>query len=325
LQSYDILDTVCDKALDDIAALAARLVGVPIALVTLIDGRQQWFKARFGTELRETPRHQSFCGYAILDVKPLVVGDATADPRFADNPLVAGKPNIRFYAGVPLINPDGFALGTLCVIDVKPRDFSADQIQILTELARSVMTTLELHRAVKDMRALALTDALTGLGNRAALIDKAERAIARLGRHGEIFALLMIDLDKFKDLNDSQGHQAGDQALVEVARTLRAGARREDMVARLGGDEFAVLLAACDPADLQAGGDRVRHAVNAAMRARGWGVTASIGGVTFTAPPADVAEALALVDAATYRAKARGGDVVITGDHPSELMAEAAA
>jgi diguanylate cyclase (GGDEF)-like protein len=324
LQSYDVLDTVCDTALDEIAALAARLIGAPIALVTLLDGQRQWFKARVGLEAAETPRDQAFCGYAILGDQMLVVPDATNDRRFADNPLVTGAPDIRFYAGVPLINPQGFALGTLCVIDRAPRELTAEQRETLTSLARSVMTTLELHRAMKDMRALALSDTLTGLANRAALTDMAERAIARQRRHGEPFALLLVDLDGFKSLNDTCGHAAGDRALIEVARTLSVVARREDMAARIGGDEFALLLVACNAADLSTTADRIRVAVELSMRQRGWSVTASVGGVHFRQPPETVERALSLADVTMYVAKQTGRNRVATIGFPAPELAEAA-
>ncbi len=324
LQSYDILDTVCDRALDEIAALAARLTDTPIALVSLLDGRRQWFKARVGLEATETPRDQAFCGYAILGETMMVVPDATRDPRFADNALVTGAPDIRFYAGVPLVNPQGFALGTLCVIDRKPRELNVEQRETLTSLARSVMTTLELHRAMKDMRALALSDTLTGLPNRAALIDMTERTMARQRRHGEPFAVLLIDLDGFKALNDNQGHAAGDRALVDVSRTLSGVARREDMAARIGGDEFVLLLVACNAADLSATADRIRVAIESDMRSHGWSVTASIGGVHFRQPPDSFDQALSLADAAMYTAKQTGRNRVATVTFPPAALSEAA-
>jgi diguanylate cyclase (GGDEF)-like protein len=324
LQSYDILDTVCDKALDDIAALAARLTGAPIALVSLLDGQRQWFKARVGLEATGTPRDQAFCGYAILNDAMLQVPDAAADPRFNDNPLVTGAAEIRFYAGVPLINPQGFALGTLCVIDHKPRELDAEQRETLTALARSVMTTLELHRAMKDLRTLALSDSLTGLPNRAALIDMVERTIARQRRHGEPFALLAIDLDGFKILNDQQGHAAGDRALIDVGRTLTTVARREDLAARVGGDEFVLLLVAYNAADLSSTADRIRATIEVSMQQRGWAVTASVGAVHFHAPPDSFDHAMSLADAAMYAAKQAGRNRVATIGFSAAALADAA-
>jgi len=146
LREYHILDTVGEQAYDDITTLAARTCGVPIALVSLVDEDRQWFKSRFGLTQSQTPRDVAFCAHAILGREPLVVPDAMKDERFADNALVKGEPHIRFYAGVPLINPEGFALGTLCVIDRQPGQLTDEQQRTLQALARQVVTLLEMRR-----------------------------------------------------------------------------------------------------------------------------------------------------------------------------------
>ena len=146
LQEYRILDTAAEQAYDDIVALAAYLCDVPIALITLVDESRQWFKSRLGLNEKETPRDVAFCAHAILQTEPLIVRDALKDRRFSDNALVTGSPHIRLYAGFPLVNPDGFALGTLCVIDRKPRRLSAEQKTAMQALARQVMALLELRR-----------------------------------------------------------------------------------------------------------------------------------------------------------------------------------
>jgi PAS domain-containing protein len=157
LRACDVLDTASEESFDNLARLAARLFGCPIALVSLIDAERQWFKARIGLGASETPREMAFCAHAILEPsKPLVVPDATADPRFADNALVTGPPDIRSYAGVPLVTHDGFPLGTLCVIDRQPRQFSSENLETLSTLAQSVVTNLELRRALRHMRELAI-------------------------------------------------------------------------------------------------------------------------------------------------------------------------
>jgi len=146
LYSLDILDSPMDQDFDDIVALAANVCGVPMSLVTLIDSDRQWFKARIGTDLTETPRDLSFCAHAILGRDLLVVQDATKDARFADNPTVRGASGFRFYAGAPLVTTDGYALGTLCVYDHEPRKLDAEQLQTLRALARQVTSQLELRR-----------------------------------------------------------------------------------------------------------------------------------------------------------------------------------
>lgn len=147
LNSYGILDTVEEKDFDDLTMLAATICQVPIALISLVDGKRQWFKSHWGLEIRETPIEQSFCAHAILSTDEImIVQDAKADERFKDNPLVTGDPDITFYAGVPLTSSEGFSLGTLCVIDPSKRELTAAQESALSIIARQVMDKLELRR-----------------------------------------------------------------------------------------------------------------------------------------------------------------------------------
>jgi PAS domain S-box-containing protein len=150
LQRYAILDTFPEQEFDDLSRLAALVCGTPIALVSLVDADRQWFKAKVGIDEAETPRDIAFCGHAILERDVMVVPDTLADERFRANPLVTGRPNVRFYAGAPLITQDGHALGTLCVLDHVPRDLTPDQKQALKALGRLVVTQIELRRSVSD-------------------------------------------------------------------------------------------------------------------------------------------------------------------------------
>ena len=152
LQSYQGLDTEPEPDFDRLTRLAARHFRVPIALVSLVDETRQWFKSRVGLDATETAREISFCGHAIMRDEVLQVPDARCDARFADNPLVTGDPEIRFYAGAPLIAPTGYRIGTLCVIDFRPRDpLSDDDLAMLTDLAAVVVDQLELRRRLRAL------------------------------------------------------------------------------------------------------------------------------------------------------------------------------
>ncbi|MFN9535456.1 MAG: GAF domain-containing protein [Pseudanabaena sp.] len=155
LDRYKILDTIPEQVYDDLAQLAADICGTPIALISLVDKDRQWFKSRVGVDVSETPRDISFCSHAVAANAILNVPDASLDPRFADNPLVAKDPNIRFYAGVPLITDDNFALGTICVIDRQPRNLTEQQIRQLEALSRLVISQLELRLKENSSRHLA--------------------------------------------------------------------------------------------------------------------------------------------------------------------------
>src|SRR5882757_8126149 len=151
LWQYDVLDTVPEEVFDDLTELAARICEAPIALISLVDENRQWFKSKIGITVNETSRDVSFCAHAIKQQELFIIPDATKDSRFSNNPLVISDPKIRFYAGAPLITPDGHALGTLCVIDKVPRELRLEQQQALRVLARHVMTQLEIRRHAKDL------------------------------------------------------------------------------------------------------------------------------------------------------------------------------
>ncbi len=168
LHRYRILDTEPEQRFDDLTLLASQICDTPISLITLIDSDRQWFKSRVGLDVEETSRGVAFCAHAIRQPGIMQVSDAATDARFRDNPFVTGEPNIRFYAGAPLITPDGHALGTLCVIDVKPRRLNEGQLRALDALRRQVESQLELKRNIDELAA--------ALGER----DRAEAAQAAL-------------------------------------------------------------------------------------------------------------------------------------------------
>ena len=282
LHGYGILDTEREATYDDIAELAAHICGTPTALVSLVDSDRQWFKARIGLDATESPRDVAFCAHTIQQKDVLVVEDTHQSAQFRDNPLVTGDPHIRFYAGAPLITPDGYALGSLCVIDYVPRVVSDRQKQALQVLSRQVIAQIQvahqgkklkqanetLERRVAErtvgltaalqkllvaqnklqkrevaLRHNALHDPLTGLPNRSYFAQRLDQAIQLASRDpNHLYAVLFIDLDDFKPVNDTLGHEVGDRLLKHVAKQIKQMLRKSDLVARLGGDEFAVLL-----------------------------------------------------------------------------------
>jgi anti-sigma regulatory factor (Ser/Thr protein kinase) len=165
LHQYKILDTDPEQAFDDLTLIASQICGAPIALISLVDEDRQWFKSRVGVEVQETSRSVSFCAHAIQQQGIFTVPDTLNDARFRDNPLVQGDPHIRFYAGAPITTHDGYALGTLCVIDYVPRKLTNDQNNALEALERQVAAQLELRRNLEELRV-----ALEGIETLSALI-----------------------------------------------------------------------------------------------------------------------------------------------------------
>lgn len=276
LRSLNVLDTIAEERFDRLTRMARRLFGVDVALVSLVDENRQWFKSCAGMELSETPRDISFCGHAILGDGAFVIPDALQDERFADNPLVAGPPHVRFYAGCPLRGPGGRKLGTLCIIDSKPRAFSDEDVEMLVDLALMVE---------REFSAIewATVDELTGLSNRRGFMMLAQHSLQLCTRQNIPAALVFIDLDHLKQVNDQLGHAEGDWVLVTFAQHLMKAFRSSDVVARLGGDEFLVLLTNHSEAAAESAMARLQQALDATneAEARGYDISFSYGLVEF--------------------------------------------
>jgi len=438
LRKYDILDTEPEEAFERMVQLATYICQTPIAAISLVDERRQWFKAIVGLDAKETTRDVAFCAHAILQDEALVVPDAQADERFRDNPLVSSAPDIRFYAGVPLVTSGGYHLGTLCVIDRVPRELDVAQLDAIKVLADNVMAHMDLRLSHKNIRqyvddlqlaatifessseSMVVTDAenriitvnpaftaitgysisevvgknpsllrsdkqrpefyqemwhslnnighwngevwnrrkngelyaewlsinvifnddgskrlhvalfsditkkkqageliwkhanydhLTQLPNRRLFRDRLEQSIKLARRTGDSMALLFVDLDHFKEVNDTMGHDVGDELLLEVAKRINHCVREMDTVARMGGDEFTVILSQIE--DLTYAG---RVAENVIRRLGDpfligktkLNVSASIGIAIYPANGATPDQMLKNADIAMYSAKSSG-------------------
>lgn len=324
LRNYGILDTLPEASYDDITLLASHICGTPVALVSLVDSDRQWFKSKVGVQISETPRDMAFCAHALLSPDLLVVPDAREDIRFADNPLVTGEPWIRFYAGAPLITPDGNALGTVCVLDRVERTLTDLQANALRALSRQVMAQLELRRhaglqeahrkTLEDLnvrlKAESVTDDVTGFHNTRFLHQCLDECLA--GGNGKTtnLSLIFFDMDAFKTVVDAHGHLLGAKVLREVAQVVHRSLDGKDRIVRYGGDEFVVILPNQNREQALSKANRMREAISAArfLTEEGIGlkVTASFGLAVYPDDAADKKELLLRADERLFRSKNEG-------------------
>lgn len=296
LENYDILDTARDQAYDDFTALAAAICGTPIAVISLVDKQRQWFKSKIGLDIDGTPRDQAFCAHAIVDNRTLIVGDASRDARFHDNPLVVGIPNIRFYAGAPLVTGDGHGLGTLCVIDRVPRTLTAQQIGALEALSRQLMTHLDLRQAMVALR-------------------EAENAKKKFVAH--------VSHELRTPLTSIRGAVAlvldGDPALAQDSRELLRAAHRSanrllalvnDLLdlERVGSGELSVDKRDCD---LSAALERAADTVKPIAAAAGVGLAIAATAIRLHADPERLTQVVINLLANAVRFSPRGGTVTV--------------
>ncbi len=332
------MDIKPEKAYDDITDLAALICETSISLVSLIDDGQQWFKSRHGIDADQAPRTVQFCEQTIARPNELfVVSDVRRDKRFADTHLVIDGTQICFYAGAPLVNPNGDALGTLCVIDEVPRELTEDQQDALWALSRQVIAQVELRSAVEELesntaqlrdyqgqldeyqqrleatsarlKTLSVTDDLTGLNNGFAWEDELRDELQRAWASDSPLSLLLLDVDRFKLYNDEFGHPAGDDALRTIAVYLKENMRSRDFVARIGGDEFVVILPGTTMESAGVLAERCRKALeSAACPERP--ITLSIGISSLDGRSIDTDTLISEADQALYHSKASGRNQV---------------
>jgi diguanylate cyclase (GGDEF)-like protein len=239
--AYSLITQIC--------LLAAAFFNVPMAFMSVIDATHHHVVARHGLGPSYAPRGDTICDLTIRENSPFIIEDALADPLTAECPLVTGDPRIRFYAGIPLILTPGLAIGTFCVADTSPRRIGQAEIATLRSLADLVIEQLRHHanksklaRQSIDFEWMANHDPLTGLLNRTALAKHAEGALLTADTDDDSVALLILDIDKFKLVNDTLGQEAGDAVLCAVAARLENAAGTEGTLARIGGDEFAIIV-----------------------------------------------------------------------------------
>lgn len=302
LESLDLLDTPRDEGLERVVRLIKAIFAVDIGIVSLIDAHRQWYKSCSGMPVDEVPREDTFCRYVLDIEQPIIVEDATKDPRFASNPAVTGESHIRFYAGVPLRTKDGHVIGTVCAIDRRTRSFGQKDLAILTELAGVAMDRIMLMQS-------AATDGLTEILTRRAFRQEADQLISLALRHQHDLACIALDIDHFKTVNDTHGHAAGDDVLKAVSVICKGALRIGDLFGRLGGEEFAILLPHVDRDGAMAVAEKLRAAISAQPVTGAFGaldVTASFGISTLSIVGKDIETLLAQADAAMYQAKHRG-------------------
>jgi diguanylate cyclase (GGDEF)-like protein len=306
LRRYNVLDTEPEEAFDRITRIVKTVLQVPMVLISFVDEDRQWFKSKQGLEVKETPRDISFCQHTIQGSSPLIVTDALADPRFAENPLVLGEPYIRFYAGAPLRTREGYNIGTLCTLDTEVRHLTESQIGILEDLGKLVVDELEL-------RLLASTDSLTGAMSRRSFDDQTNREIDRANRYGRNLSCALIDLDHFKSVNDTYGHGVGDHVLQYVVTMLKAELRTSEFIGRIGGEEFAVVFPETPFETALEIAERMRRKLASTpieVSGRQICVTASIGVADYSGSK-ERDFLLHRADMAMYKAKANGRNRVV--------------
>ena len=325
LRSYEVLDSEPEPEFDALTRIAAHAFAVPIAVVAMLDSDRLWFKSKLGLSAPELDRKIALCAHAIMPPsKMLVVEDLRSDARFADNPLVTNVPHIRFYAGAAIVDHDDHALGTIAVIDTRPGTFSQAQRHALADLASLAMMALQSRRRALDLRRLAMTDYLTGIANRVKFEASINAEVHTARQSGIPFNVFLLDLDGFKNVNDTFGHATGDEVLRIVARRLSLLVRQSDTLARLGGDEFGIVVRNDHelPPDVLA--DRIRSVAEQPIGLSTGDlvrVGISVGVASYVDPMSSADDVLARADRVLYEAKRRMPRVAtLPRQHPQQMM-----
>ena len=316
----DLFYTPIEERFERITRLARKALNMPVAAVTLINSEKQWFKSICGWNKNELPREHSLCSLTLQIGQTVVIENTLEDPRTQKHPLVISSPNFRFYAGQPLHDPDNAIMGTFCLFDVQPRDFSAADRQCMLDLAalsqrefladqlRDAHTALTTKLGVA--RREAMMDPLTRLWNRRGASVLLQAAFDEADRRGTGIAVALLDFDNFKRINDTHGHQIGDEVLRRIAGRLVGCIRSSDATCRVGGDEFLILMRDTSAETAATVAERIRRSVTATpIPTRQGGLPMSISvGFTIRKPREAIAvdELIERADQALMKSKSEG-------------------
>lgn len=317
LHSHDIFCTPLEARFDRLTRLARASLRVPVVAITVCGGQRLWFKSVIGWDVRELPVSESLSERTLASTEPVIVEDTRLDSALARHPLVVNHPKFRFYAGQCLADDGGRPVGTFDIFDLRPRVLEATDLQTLhdlVQLARKELLTTDLRDAQIQLvqkldlaRREALMDPLTATWNRRAANDLLQQAIESADRDDDAVAVCMVDIDKFKQINDTHGHPAGDMALRKVARILVRGVRDGDAVCRIGGDEFLIVMARAGASEADEISARLRKSLGQTpLRIRDASISVSITtGTAVRKPGANISpkDLIQIADRELYQAK----------------------
>ena len=306
IDALGLLERAGDPILTGLTRVASYVTGARAAAVHIVDDVFQRRIAATNAPLGTHPREDSMCRLVVDGNERIVCADASIDPRFGYTSFVQGDDPVRFYVSVPLRTSDGVVLGSLCAFDTVEIELRDEQLQLLDDIADQIVHGIELTRVATQLSDVASHDPLTGAANRLVLGDHLAQAFARRLRDKAETYVALIDIDRFKQINDVHGHAAGDEVLIVVAQRLRAAVRATDTVARVGGDEFVVLVEhAPDEGFEDLFAQRLAESLCEPIEYAGevWPMSASVGCVP-ALPGEDIRSLLARADAAMYAQKA---------------------
>jgi diguanylate cyclase (GGDEF)-like protein len=320
IHTLDLFYTPIEERFERITRVARRALHVPVAAITLLNEDRQWFKSAAGWGVTELPRNQAICRLTVEENRLLTIPDTIEDPRVAALPIVAQAPRFRSYAGYPLTDEHDGVVGTFCAFDLQPREFTPADCQTIADLAAMAQRELLTDQLSNAQAALtsklslarreALMDPLTHLWNRRGASVLLKAAFRKADDRNCPLTIALLDLDKFKRINDNYGHQSGDEVLRKIASRLLSAVRGEDAVCRIGGDEFLVLMTDTDATIADRVAERIRRAITDSpvpTRDGSMPISVSVGFTVRQPKDKSAAEALIeLADQALMQSKAAG-------------------